>query len=285
MDERVIVVELVNGPVAQRGEFATMAEAAEVTPAGAYTTLRTWGERTRVHGFGHHLRRLEESSARLGRPGTLSPARVASGLRSALGRLAGAGEARVRLTFAPPALYAALEPFVPPSEEARRDGVACAIVSERRLDALCKDSRFAAVARAAAEALPRGVHEGLMVSGEGALLEGLSSNFFAVRDGVLRTEAGRVLPGLTRAAVLELARETLPVVLEPVTLDELPELTESFISSTSRGILPVVRIDGRPVGDGRPGPVTRALMPALERHIEGETQLLASLARTGKGEG
>jgi branched-chain amino acid aminotransferase len=135
------------------------------------------------------------------------------------------------------------------------------------------------VARAAAAALPEGVHEGLMLDAGGAILEGLSSNFFAVQDGVLRTESERVLPGLTRALVLELARQRLPVELRPIALSDLAGVTESFITSTSRGVLPVVRIGGQLVGDGRPGPFTLELMRALEEQIASETERLEDLAR------
>lgn len=279
MTESVLLFELDGGEARPAGAFPSMDAAAEATPAGAYTTLRTFDERRRVLGFADHLRRLEESTERLGRPARLAAAAVAAGLAAALARLPGTGDARVRLTLAPPRLLAALAPFVPPPESARRDGVACATVSERRSDARCKDTRFAAVARRSAAALPEGIHEGLMVGDDGALLEGLSSNFFAIRGGELRTEDERVLPGLTRALVLELARERLPVVLRPVSRDELPRLSEAFLSSTSRGVLPVIAIDGIPVGDGRPGPVTRELMRELDRRIARQARSLDELAR------
>ena len=279
MIRAVLLFELDGHSARDRGEFGSVAAAAGVTPAGAYTTLRTWNFRRRVLRFRDHLARLEESAARLGSPQRLATGPVAAALLAALRALPGHDEARVRLTLAPPRLYAAIEPFAPPSESARRQGVACVTVTERRRDARCKDTRFADVARQVAASLPEGVHEGLMLGDDGAILEGLSSNFFAVRDGVLRTEDERVLPGVTRAMVLELARERLPVELRPVAAGELDRVTESFITSTSRGVLPVVRIETRPVGDGRPGPVTLDLMQALERRIVIESEALEDLAR------
>jgi len=256
-----------------------VASAAAATPPGAYTTLRTWDSRRSVLRFGQHLARLEESAARLGRPARLEMPEVASGLRSALRALSGEDEVRVRLTLAPPALYAVLEAFPPPPAGWLAEGVACAFVSPHREDARTKDTRFADVARETAAALPPVVHEGLMRSADGAILEGLSSNFFGVREGVLRTEPERALPGLTRALVLELARERLPVELRPIATSELDALAESFITSTSRGVLPVVRIEGRAVGDGRPGPVTLELARALDARIASETERLEDLAR------
>ena len=101
------------------------------------------------------------------------------------------------------------------------------------------------------------------MAGDGSVLEGLSSNFFAVRDGVLRTEEGRVLQGVTRALVLEMAEGLLPVDRTAVRMDDLGALAEAFITSVSREVLPLVRIDGKPLGDGRPGSRTRALIAAF----------------------
>jgi branched-subunit amino acid aminotransferase/4-amino-4-deoxychorismate lyase len=78
-----------------------------------------------------------------------------------------------------------------------------------------KDTRFLSSAQGAYRDLPAGVHEGLLLGEDGALLEGLSSNLFAVVDGVLRTEDARALHGTTRALVLDLAREWSPSPSRP----------------------------------------------------------------------
>ena len=111
--------------------------------------------------------------------------------------------------------------------------------------------------------LPPGIEEALLLSEDGVILEGLSSNFFAVLDGALRTAEERVLPGITRALVLDAAQPITPVVRRAVGRDELRRVQEAFITSASRGILPVVRIDGAPIGDGRVGGVTRAVTDAF----------------------
>ena len=106
-----------------------------------------------------------------------------------------------------------------------------------------------------------------MLDVEGRLLEGLSSNFFAVRGGVLRTAGAGIVAGIVRATVLELAASILPVTLEPVRLNELREVDECFITSASREVLPVVRVDGQVIGDGRPGAVTRELLGRFRDHV------------------
>jgi branched-chain amino acid aminotransferase len=119
-----------------------------------------------------------------------------------------------------------------------------------------------------------GRHEGLLVGEDGALLEGLSSNFFAIREGILHTEEERALAGLTRALVLEVARPVVPLATTAVRLDQLGEVTEGFITSASRGILPVVHVDEVRIGTGRPGPLTRELRERFEEQVAREAEPL-----------
>jgi branched-chain amino acid aminotransferase len=204
---------------------------------------------------------------------TLEPAAVRSALARAL-RATGHPESRVRLTFAPPRLFVAVEPFTPLDEELRRAGVACVTVSVRRERPEAKDTRFLATAQAAYAALPAGVHEGLLVDDDGAILEGLSSNFFAVLDGRLRTEETRALRGVTRSMVLDLARTLLPTGGGALHVDQIAQAGESFITSVSREVLPVVRIDGVEIGAGAPGPVTRQIIQRFKAAVENEVEHL-----------
>jgi len=138
-----------------------------------------------------------------------------------------------------------------------------------------KDTRFIATASAAYQGLPPGVHEGLMVADDGSILEGLSSNFFAVRDGVLRTEGDRALSGITRSIVLEVAGGLLPVSLTPIRIADLPRVTECFLTSVSREILPVRRIDDVRIGADAPGGVTRQLIAAFRTLVQREAETVA----------
>ena len=118
-------------------------------------------------------------------------------------------------------------------------------------------------------------NDALLLDGEGRILEGTSCNFYAVRDGKLVTAEGGVLSGIMRSVVLELAAELgLAVEFECVHRDALEGLSEAMISSSVRGILPVVRISSSAIGEGTPGPVARRLMQALEARIEGSAERL-----------
>jgi D-alanine transaminase len=106
--------------------------------------------------------------------------------------------------------------------------------------------------------------EGLFVR-DGVVTEGTSSNAFFVRDGALYTHPSdnRILNGVTREAVLELARQQgVRVRFQPVPLAEAMSAQEAFVTGTLTEIMPAVSIDGRPVGKGTPGPVTQKLRGA-----------------------
>ena len=250
------------------GSHATLKEASAILPDGAYTTFRTYQGR-RVLRLGQHVARLLESAALEGVPGILDLGAVRAAVGAALDATTLA-ESRFRVTFAPPRLFLSVEPFVPLASRLYDEGAACVTVSVRRLNPEAKDTRFIATAAAAYGALPPGVEEGLMQAEDGSVLEGLSSNFFAVKGGRLFTEEERVLKGVTRALVLEVAEEVLPTERVAVRLEDGVE--ECFITSVSREVLPVVRIDGRPIGDGRPGVVTREIARRFASLVDREAQ-------------
>ncbi|HEY63065.1 MAG TPA: hypothetical protein G4O02_00680 [Caldilineae bacterium] len=121
------------------------------------------------------------------------------------------------------------------------------------------------LARRHAQAM--GAHEGLLAH-DGYIYEGASSNLFAVRGGRIVTPPEEtVLSGVTREIVLRLAREHgIPISFELLPEADIPLWDEAFITSTSRHVMPLVRINGQPIGSGKVGPVTRCLMEAFEAY-------------------
>ena len=249
-------------------EAPSLAAASAGLPEGAYTSLRTYGGR-RVVRLAQHVRRLEESLPVA--PAPLEPARVRRGLAAALDATA-LPESRIRLTHAPPRLFVSIEPFEALPESLYERGIAAQTLDVRRKDPRRKDTHFIATADRAYRELPPGVQEGLLVAEDGSLLEGLTSNFFAVLGGRLHTEDARVLLGVTRSIVLEIAQVLFPVVLGAIRREDLPAVDEAFVTSVSREVLPVVRIDGQTIGDGRPGEKTRALREAFRALVEREAE-------------
>ncbi|CAO4165976.1 putative branched-chain-amino-acid aminotransferase [Methylorubrum aminovorans] len=122
------------------------------------------------------------------------------------------------------------------------------------------------------QASEAGVAEAFMVE-DGVVTEGSSSTVFIVTKGgalVTRPLSHAVLPGITRKAVLALAEETgLAFEERLINARELPEAAEAFYTSASAFVMPVVEIDGKTLGDGRPGPVARRLRELYFAFAEG----------------
>ena len=245
-------------------------------PEGAYTTMRTVGG-TGILRWRQHLDRLEETTALLGAPQRLERDALQQMLCELLQELpwAGSSESRVRLTVTTDGagrLWLSVEALTMPSEAEYRDGVAVLTRPLQRDNARAKNSAFIAQSEALRALREGPIHEVLMVGAAGTILEGIDSNFFAVVAGRLYTADEGVLAGVTREMVLQEAHvDAGPVVLAALPLAALPTISEAFISSTSRAILPVTEIDGRAVGNGRPGPITLRLMRRLQQRLYAET--------------
>jgi len=119
------------------------------------------------------------------------------------------------------------------------------------------------------KAAEEGAFEALWVH-DGLAVEGAASNLFAVFDGEARTppDGPRVLPGITRDVVLELAAdEGLPVGTGAITAEALAAADEVWLTSSTKEVLPVTRLDGQPVGSGQPGPLFRTVLDAYRARI------------------
>jgi D-alanine transaminase len=109
-----------------------------------------------------------------------------------------------------------------------------------------------------------------MLIRDGVVTEGAKTNFFGVVDGTLRTHPSdnHILPGITRSVLRDLAAD-IGIGLDetPITVDEIPGLSELFITGTTTDVMPVVQLDGRYVGDGKPGELTRKLQRVLSESL------------------
>jgi D-alanine transaminase len=123
-----------------------------------------------------------------------------------------------------------------------------------------------------------GASEAMFVR-DGRITEGTHTTVFGVIDGVLRTHPTDhlVLPGVTRDVVIELARDvSVEVREEAIGVAELPRMTELFLTGTTTDVTPIVSVDGRPVGNGSPGPIARALLDRLLERMGMSTPALAT---------
>jgi D-alanine transaminase len=119
----------------------------------------------------------------------------------------------------------------------------------------------------------QGALEAILVDRNGMVTEGAATSFWLVdRAGVLRTRHldHGILPGCTRDALLALMSENgIEFAERAFSRDELADAREAFITAATTFVRPIVRIDGRPVGDGAVGPVARLLFELFARHVKG----------------
>ncbi len=162
-----------------------------------------------------------------------------------------------------------------------RGGIHCGVSSWRRLadNAIPPRGKICGAyvnsALAAQEARDRGFDEAIVLNEEGRVAEGAAMNLFLVRAGRLVTPDSTqgILEGITRDTVMTLAREALALDVDerPVERSELYVASEVFLCGTAAQIAPVIRVDGREVGGGRPGPVTVALQNEFEQLVRGRS--------------
>ena len=235
-----------------------------------------------------HLERLARSAARIMIPMPVSIETLSSEVRATLDA-AGEGDWYVRvivtrgtgpLTYDPTTASAPLRVIiaapvsVPPAERYER-GIAVALLEASRPTddaraAGAKASNYLANLLAVHEAKQKGAQEALMLGRDGQILEGASSNLFIVKDGKVRTPEPQpgILVGITRATVIAAAAEEgIEVEEGEVRPEDLYGADEAFLTSSIREVMPVVSAEGRTIGSGVPGPVTKRLHAGYLRAV------------------
>jgi D-alanine transaminase len=170
----------------------------------------------------------------------------------------------------PPTVYVVAKPFRQHPAEYFESGVATITMPDNRW-ARCDIKTISLLPNVMANqaAKAQGAFEALFIK-DGVLIEGSHSNLFGVIDGELRTypACNYILAGITRTLVLEIAREIgVPAREAPIYLEEMPHVEELFLSGTTTEVMPIATVDGRPVGAGAPGRVTRRIAEAFSRRI------------------
>lgn len=271
---------------------------------GIYETLRTYNGQPFL--FDRHMQRLRNSAGMLVLTVPLSDAEIAARFKETVSA-AGLGgspdrEAYIRilvtrgigeLTYDPaacptPSVVVIVKPHVDVSADWIERGVRVSLVDVVRnhpssVNPLIKSNNLLNNALAMQEALRRGAFEGVMRNYKGELAECTQSNLFVVKDGAALTppvEAG-LLPGITREFLFEVGAEAGIPVREAVLKDEdLLGADESFLTSTTRELVPIVQVDDHTIGAGTPGPITRALLDGFRRKADALTRVRSAAVPT-----
>jgi branched-chain amino acid aminotransferase len=249
---------------------------------GVYETIRSYGPR--IFMLIEHVSRLFRSAAEIGLTIPI-PAKnwgdilheamvrneVGTDLWDAYLRVTvsrGAGDIGLDPALCPsPTVVVMAKPLVPPAAHLYETGVNVIVASTRRnlpsaLPPQIKTTNFLNNIQAKREAIAAGAFDGIMLNWEQHLTECTISNVFFVMDGKLRTPALEcgLLDGITRSIVIQLAGElNIHVEEGRYTVDRLYQADECFLTNTSMEIMPVTSVDRRPIGDGKPGPLTLRL--------------------------
>jgi len=261
---------------------------------GVYETLRTYNRVPFL--YDRHMRRLRQSAERLTLDVPFDDATLLEWINKTVHAAGELKEAYIRilltrgvgdLNYDPkstptPTTVIIVKPFEAPAARVFTDGIRISLVDMLRnhpksVNPLIKSNNLLNNALAMQAAYRAGAEEALMCNYRGELTECSQANFFMVRGGAALTpksEAG-LLEGVTRAFIFELGRE-LGIDVREDTLfpKDLDTADEMFITSTTRELSPVVNVDGRQVGSGKPGQLTRALLALYQQRAQQLTESL-----------
>lgn len=252
---------------------------------GVFETARTYGGR--VFRLVAHLDRLLTSAAALGLP-PVPREGLERWIRETVDR-SGLADSQLRITLtrgvgtrgldpsgcqSATVIIAALPLRLRP-ERAYTSGIEAGFLWARAVEELpspeWKSTSYQRSVLARQRCLERGWDEGFFLDPSGNVLEGATSNVFAVIEGTLVTPSRGCLPGITRSDVIQLARARgVTVRQEPLPRGNFEAAGEIFITSSVAEVLPVTRLEGRPVGSGEVGALTRALRADYRRLVEGD---------------
>jgi len=249
---------------------------------GIYETLRTYNRRP--HRVELHLERFRRSASALAIPFQVSDDELTRIILEGIASVAAPSEvvARIWITRGPglaeydpgagpcdPRLYALFRSLTPPPESIYLDGVDAGTLREDKPHALYQVKTTAAVPQILAlmRARNKDLFEVIRVNNLGDVTEGSRSNLFMVREGQVITPrlSDGLLDGITRRLVVEtLSSQDRTVEEATVPLDALMQADEVFLTRTTVGVVPVVRIDDTTIGTGRPGPITTNLIEVFK---------------------
>jgi branched-chain amino acid aminotransferase len=244
-------------------------------PLGVYSSLRTF-EQNKFLGLDAHIARTHQSVALLKWDVGLDEPRLREGLHEILSSHP-SQQAKVRYDLLAEPIEVAGEqtrllvgvfPF-----EGIPDGLYEHGVSVGFAEALHRENPLAKTAVFVNERTqyPIGTpdaYERLLVNGVGEILECTSANFYAVINGTLYTANDGILEGITRKIILQLVAElNIPLQLTPPRLDQIDAFEEAGLSSSSRALIPIVKIGEQVIGNGRSGPIMTKLLKAYQDYV------------------
>ena len=217
--------------------------------SGVFESLRTYNGK--IFKMDQHLARLQNSADMLGFALPAPLEKIATFLKQSV--QGATGELRVKCVATTEHIFVQATPLV--IDPRIYQGVSAASFRVTRDMPQAKALPYNVSFEAHAFAESQGTFEAILVDEEGFVTEGAYSNIFWVKNGTIFTRSEGVLEGITRAAILE----QNPVEFQKITLEELQEADEVFLTKTTTGPVPIIQVNGARIGSGEPGPFTKAV--------------------------
>lgn len=231
------------------------------TQRGVFETLRTYhGKPFEVKA---HLRRLRRSARTLRIPVKLSNTALEHRLYSAC---RSSGESRIKLILVQSGVIIQVKPLRI-DKKIYAQGVAVLTQSITRARPLVKNLNRRLEDIAFTHATRLGCADALLQDAHGRITEASRANIFYIKNHILYTSNTKILLGITRAVVLRLAKPLLSIRYHLPTLPELKQADECFMTRSSTGIMPIVKIDKTRIGNGKPGPHTQQLLREFNTYV------------------
>ena len=279
----------VNGTIVERAKaFVSVFDHGFMFGEGVYETIRTYNRQPFL--FDRHMCRLRASAKQINLPCPYTDEDVLSRIIVTMEAAVKSGETYIRLlltrgegdiTYDPracpsPSLMIIVKPHLSIPTKVEENGVMVSLSTVMRnhpdsVSPAIKSNNLLNNALAMQQALKNGGYEALMCNYKGDLVECAQSNFFIVQNGIAVTPPLRdgLLEGVTRNFIFEVGNEIgIQVHEASLKRGDLNTATEAFLTSTTREIVPIVKVDQCTIGTGQPGPVTKALLLGLRKKAE-----------------
>jgi len=247
---------------------------------GLFETMRAY--RGKVFRLDSHLNRLSRAAEILGLP--IKTPNLKKAVMDIL-RINKLNDARIRITISPgegamvpdpstckkPTVLIMAQHYQHYPEKVYQKGFRAIISSTHRNSqsflSRLKSTSYLESIITRQEARAEGVDEALLLNEHGVLAEASMSNIFVITDGTLRTppERSGILPGITREAILELASQLgIKAAEQDIKPEELSQAEEAFLTNSLIEVIPLTEVEGKPIGSGKPGAITKRLMAAYK---------------------
>ena len=243
---------------------------------GIYETIRTYNGK--IFNLNNHFNRLKKSAKLLDLKTPFSKKELETWIYTLIKKNK-IKEARIRVTLTPgavgfdkdkkakPTLLIQTEKLKLPTKKELQNGVSVITYKAERVHPEAKSICQLPQILARVEMRKKKAYEVLLINKKNKVTEGSITNFYLIKNKTLLTPGKDILEGTTRKIILKIAKKLLKIKIKDIKLSDLYKADECFISNAPRGILPVVKINRKKVGKGKPGVYTKEIMQEFKKQL------------------